>query len=96
MPDRDLKHAQEIARWFRDAGTEKYAKGIIEHGGHLPDKGGLLRELENEMLDGTIYTRTLRDQLTRVYAALLDGRNHEAMTALDAIIHGSPADRLPV
>ena len=96
MTEQDRKHAHDIINWFAEAVFDKYSKGVIEHGGHLHDKGGLLAEVEAECLDLPVYIRTLRAQLVRVLAAVESGRYGEARLALRYILHGTPEDRLPV
>ena len=96
MTEQDRQHAITIINWFSTEAFNKYHRGTVEHGGHLPDKGGLLAEAEAEALDLPIYLRTLRDQLDRVLTALRDGRVDEAITSLHRILNGTPADRLTV
>lgn len=93
--EQDRAHCNRIVNWFAETVTDKYAAGIREHGGHLPDKGGLLHEAECEVLDLAVYVRTLREQLTRIEGWLKDGRVEDAMIGLRHILHGTPADRMP-
>lgn len=93
--EEDRAHCRRVVDWFFSAATNKYARGIKEHGGHLPDKGGLLAEAEAECLDLPIYVRTLREQLERIERFLEAGRVEDAMVALAHILHGTPRDRLP-
>lgn len=96
MTEQDRQHALEVIEWFSNEAYKKYARGVVEHGGYLPCKGGLLAEAEAECLDLPIYVRTLRVQLTRVLHAIEDGRAQDAANALRDILHGTPDDRLPV
>jgi hypothetical protein len=92
----DREHAARIVNWFSVEAVAKYARGIKEHGGHLPDKGGLLAEAEAECLDLPIYIRTIREQLERAVALIQNGRGDDAVLALNIILYGTPADRLPI
>jgi hypothetical protein len=96
VTEQDTKHALEISEWFDSAVFSKYSQGVFEHGGHLPDKGGLLAEAEAECLDLPVYIRTLRGQLERVLEALRVGHYTQAEDSLAAILHGTPEDRLTV
>ena len=95
MDEPDRQHALSVISWFSEASFDKYAKGIKEHGGHLPDKGGLLKEAECEVLDQAIYLRTVRVQLQRVERWLEDGKTENALVAIGHILRGTPLDRLP-
>lgn len=96
MTEQDRLHILSIIDWFSVHGFKKYAAGTVEHGGHLPNKGGLLKEAEAESLDLPIYLRTLRVQLQRVLLAINEGRTKEAATALHRILNGKPDDLLPI
>lgn len=91
----DRAHVGRVIDWLVENIYKKYSAGIRRHGGHLPDKGGVLHELECEVLDQAVYASTLREQLGRVETFLEDGRIEDAMIALRHILHGTPADRLP-
>lgn len=91
----DRAHVRRVIDWVAENVYTKYAAGIRKHGGHLPDKGGLLHEAECEVLDQVVYVNTLREQLLRVERFLEDGRIEDAMVAMSHILHGTPADRLP-
>ncbi len=91
----DRAHCNRVISWLATAVTNKYAAGCRSHGGHLPDTGGLLHEAECEVLDQVVYVSTLREQLVRVEGFLEAGRVQDAMIALNHILRGSPADRLP-
>ncbi len=96
MNAEDRAHAKDIADWFSVAMVDKYHRGTVEHGGYLPRKGGLLAEAEAECLDLPVYVRTLRAQLTRIHAAMVEDRHDEALASLSAILFGTPEDRLQV
>jgi len=91
----DRAHVARVIDWLTEAVAAKYAGGIRRHGGHLPDKGGVLHELECEVLDQAVYAQTLREQLVRVEGFLEAGRVEDAMIGLNHILRGTPADRLP-
>ena len=95
IPEPDRQHALSIVGWFHESALNKYAKGIFEHGGHLPDKGGLLHEAECEVLDQAIYLRTVRGQLLRIEKWIEDGATEKALVAIGHILRGSTLDRLP-
>ena len=95
LSEQDHQHVLSVMAWFSDEAMAKYTRGVAEHGGHLPDKGGMLAEAEAECLDLPIYLRTLRDQLRRIESWLEHGRVEDAKLGLHCILHGTPADRLP-
>lgn len=88
-------HAVRIIQRLSRLTAEKYAAGQREHGGDLWKKGGLLRELEHEVVDQGVYALTLREQLATTLDWLMAGKVEEAMIALNLILHGTPEDRLP-
>lgn len=94
MTVEDAQHIAEIVAWFRTAATAKYARGVTEHGGYLPRKGGLLAEAEAECLDLPIYVRTIRQQLARALEELDAGRVERARAILALVLYGAPSDRL--
>lgn len=95
IPDADREHALSVINWFSEASFNKYAKGIQEHGGHLPDKGGLLHEAECEILDQAIYLRTVRAQLLRIERWLEHGATEKALIAIGHVLRGTPLDLFP-
>ena len=94
MTTEDRDHISAITAWFDDTVAVKYANGVKEHGGHLPDKGGVFAEAENEVLDMAVYLRTLRGQLEGVLALLQAHRPDAAEYNLKAILFGDMARRL--
>ena len=60
------EHVQSILRWFGDVVTGKYHRGQEEHGGELWAKPGALRNLEEEVLDLSVYYKTAKDQLRQM------------------------------
>jgi hypothetical protein len=96
MTDADWDNLSSIVGWFGEAATVKYTVGSREHGGELRQKGGLVAEAENEILDQAIYVRTIRKQLDGVLCALDSGHVSDAAAALRFILYGSPQDRLSV
>lgn len=95
MNEPDRQHATRVVNWLTEAVWNKYDAGIKRHGGHLPDKGGLLHEAECEVLDQAVYIRTLREQLARIEGWIEAGRTEDALIAIGYILRGSPLDRLP-
>ena len=95
MTDADRQHASRVARWLTDATLAKYEAGVAHHGGHLPNKGGLLHEAECEVLDQAVYIFTLREQLQRVEKWIEDGNTENALIAIGHILRGTPLDRFP-
>jgi hypothetical protein len=95
MDEPDRQHALRILNWLSEAVYDKYQKGVAHHGGHLPNKGGLLREAECEVLDQAVYVFTIREQLLRVEKWVEYGECEKALIALHHILHGTPADTLP-
>ena len=91
----DHQHLTRIVNWLSESVWNKYAAGIQKHGGHLPDKGGLLHEAECEVLDQAVYIRTLREQLQRIEKWIEDGKTENALVAVGHILRGSTLDRLP-
>ena len=59
----DEHHIQAILAMFEHDATAKYRKGILEHGGHLWEKSGLIDEAINEAIDQVIYLYTLKAQI---------------------------------
>jgi hypothetical protein len=95
MNEQNREHALRVVNWLTTAVWNKYDAGIVKHGGHLPDKGGLLHEAECEVLDQAVYIRTLREQLTRIEKWIEDGNTENALIAIGHILRGSPRDRFP-
>jgi hypothetical protein len=93
--DQDIDHAHRILNWVTTGIWNKYARGIAEHGGHLPHKGGLLKEAECEVLDLIVYVSTIREQMTRIEGQLEAGRVEDARLGLRHLLHGTTADRMP-
>ena len=88
-------HAIAIVNWVARALLDKYANGQESYGGFLPEKGGLLREIECEVLDQAVYVRTIRMQLDSILDALNRGDVDIAKTSLKMLLRGSTKDRLP-
>ena len=84
--EKDRTHVLTICRRFAEEATRKYVAGVREHGGHLPDKPGMLANLRAEVLDLAIYQDTLTDQLRRVLALMDEARYAEARTSLAAVL----------
>src|SRR5262245_41308001 len=66
LPQQVHDHIASLIANFSGALRTKYIKGYYEHGGDLRTKftaGQLLDEVENEILDLWVYTRTLRERL---------------------------------
>ena len=57
------EHISEIISDNATKLLDKYQKGQIEHGGNLWLKPGVLKMLEQEILDATTYQHTLRHQI---------------------------------
>lgn len=60
------EHCQIIVDWVRSAIWAKYEKGYREHGGDLWLKAGVLRDLEDEIIDAAVYYHTAKSQLLRM------------------------------
>jgi hypothetical protein len=95
MDEPDRQHRARILKWLDLALSWKYELGQQQHGGYLPDKGGLLFEAENEMIDQAVYLQTLREQLLRVESWIEHGATDKALIALGLILRGSTYDRFP-
>lgn len=95
MTDPDRDHALRIVNWLSESVYNKYAAGIKKHGGHLPNKGGLLNEAECEVLDQAVYIFTLREQLLRIEKWIEDGKTEHALVALNHLLRGTPLDTFP-
>lgn len=95
MTDPDRDHALRIVNWLSESVFNKYAAGIKKHGGHLPNKGGLLHEAECEVLDQAVYIRTLREQLGRIEKWIEDGKTEHALVGIGHILRGTPLDTFP-
>ena len=95
MNEQNREHALRVVNWLTTAVWNKYDAGIVKHGGHLPDKGGILHEAECEVLDQAVYIRTLREQLLRVERWLDRGALDKALIAIGYILRGSPQDTFP-
>lgn len=66
--ERGQIHAERLALQIAEDVRAKYVRGQQEHGGHLPDKAGLLDHAIQEVLDLAVYLYTLRDQVARLSA----------------------------
>jgi hypothetical protein len=95
MDEPDRQHALRILNWLSEAVYDKYQKGVAHHGGHLPNKGGLLHEAECEVLDQAVYVRTIREQLERIEKWTEDGKTENALIAIGHILRGTPRDTFP-
>jgi hypothetical protein len=79
MTDKDEQHIKLIAAQFGYDMAIKYEKGVKEHGGHLPDKPGLFREVKNEAIDQMVYIFTLRDQLENVLSMMVEAHSEKSL-----------------
>jgi hypothetical protein len=95
MTDPDWAHLGRVTKWLSLATIDKYQAGVQEHGGHLPNKGGLLREAESEVIDQAVYLHTLREQLLRVEKWMEHGETNKARIALRFILRGTATDLFP-
>ena len=59
----DQQFMEEALARFRSLASEKFQKGVREHGGKLWTKPGMLDEIEAEILDIWFYIQALREQL---------------------------------
>jgi hypothetical protein len=85
---------EHLAEIIADTAIEirkKYQKGQLEHGGNLRNKPGMLKMLEQEILDQVTYEHTLRSQLNDVLM-LMNTRNYIAAKALLKDVLGKPTD----
>jgi hypothetical protein len=60
------EHIQSITRWLSTVLSGKYHRGQEEHGGQLWTKPGALKNLEEEVLDLSVYYKTAKDQLRQM------------------------------
>lgn len=58
-------HINAITRSFKKLATEKYAKGVKEHGGNLWEVSGLIDMALDECIDQYIYLTTLKSQIIK-------------------------------
>jgi hypothetical protein len=95
LDGKDRQTITDVINWFARAGWDKFAAGVLHHGGVLVTKGGLLHEAEMECLDHAIYIRALRHQLAGIYDALVRGDTVDATQALRLVLYGKPTETLP-
>lgn len=95
LEDKPRAHALRVINWLSESVFSKYSAGQKAHGGYLPEKGGVLHELECEIFDQAVYTHALREQLAHVLDLLVEGRVEDAIVTVNLILHGTSADRLP-
>ena len=95
LDGKPLSHAVSIVNWAASDLLSKYSAGQEHYGGYLPEKGGLLREIECEVLDQAVYARTIRLQLEGILDALNRGEVKIAKDSLRMMLRGSTKDRLP-
>ena len=95
LNDDDRATISGTINWFAQSAYQKFERGVIEHGGTLTRKGGLLAEAEAECLDHIIYTRAIRHQLDGILDAITRGDLDIAKTSLKMLLRGSPKDTLP-
>ncbi len=68
MNDDQKMHVQRLKAVFNRSVSEKYERGVVEHGGNLWEKGiiELLDEAINETIDQFTYLQTLRDKFMKL------------------------------
>ena len=93
--ERDRQSAVDTINWFADKAYTKCLAGSEQHGGTLVEKGGLLQEMECEVLDQAIYVRAIRHQLEGILDAINRGDYQDAAVSLKMLLRGSPKDTLP-
>jgi len=57
------EHIKQILNDFSQIASNKYTKGVKEHGGHLWEKKGLIDMTIEEAVDQVIYLLTLKKQI---------------------------------
>jgi len=63
MTEEQEKHLQTIKDNFVKLVDSKYRSGVIEHGGNLWEKQGIIDMLLEELIDGVTYALTLKEQI---------------------------------
>lgn len=84
MSTSDEHHLQSILASFEKEASDKYHKGMAEHGGHLWLKTGLIDQAIEETIDLVMYLYTLREQIKQVQAKFDEFK--------DATVDNSPID----
>lgn len=69
-----------------NAAHTKFMKGVAEHGGGIWEAPGMLKNLEEEMIDAKVYAYTLRKQLTEVHNLLKNDLPAQAEALLGRIL----------
>jgi hypothetical protein len=95
MNEQDRAHVLRVVNAASESIFDKYAKGALEHSGHLPHKAGLQNEAWAEAVDLIVYLSTIREQLCAIHLALQDGKVQEASGALRLLLYGDTSDTLP-
>jgi hypothetical protein len=72
MEPQQEQHLASIKGEFTRLVDEKYRKGQRSHGGDMPLKPGMLKMLEEEMVDGMVYYLTVRAQLRHAYRRIAE------------------------
>lgn len=101
MTEAQERHLEGIKENLLVALDRKYRRGQAEHGGHLRQKGGMVPQLADEIVDAVVYLDTLKDQLSDVLALLDKGLEHQdwrligkARAWLVRILHGPAEETL--
>jgi hypothetical protein len=86
VTERDEQHLARVKANTTRKIDKKYRGGVVEHGGHLPEKPGMLAHAEAEVTDLNVYMDTLREQLYAVLLLLQDGQCGDGYKALHRIL----------
>lgn len=65
-------HLDELINQFVDLVSEKYVKGVEQHGGKLWLKKGLIDMAIDEAIDQVVYLLTLKQQIKSGRLGILD------------------------
>ena len=85
MTEDQNEHLRDIQREFSQSVAGKYKKGANEHGGNLWEKP-CINFLGDEILDFVVYYYTLKSQIRRVKALILQ---HEPIKAYNLLEYGN-------
>jgi hypothetical protein len=92
MTPQQQKHMEDALLSLAHNAITKYSKGQKEHGGNMWCKSGMLKNLENEVIDFVFYSATIREQLQVALKCLKTNRYKDAEEILGGVL-GIPTDK---